>query len=96
MGKYHRAQHRQQKDLNTKIQREIEQENRRLRREVSRLRKELEKTEAPDNEKEAEDETKLTLKCPTCKDLNLASISTPSGKTRYACRACGWRGSLSL
>ena len=97
MGK-HRVQHREKRDTNTKIQREIEQENRQLRREVARLRKQLEQTESldDDEEKDVEEETKPSLKCLNCKDTNLASISTPSGKTRYACRACGWRGALSL
>jgi len=90
MGK-RRVQHRQTRDTNTKVQREYEQENRQLKREVARLRKQLDQAEAPIEENEKE-EPKSTLKCPTCNGTNIASISTPSGKTRFICRDCGWRG----
>jgi len=86
-----RVQHRQQRDINTKVQREYEQENRQLKREVARLRKQLDQAEAP-IEEEVKEEPKSSLKCQGCKSTSIASISTPSGKTRYICRDCGWRG----
>ena len=86
-------QHRQQREANTRDKRELEQENRKLKREVARLRKEVEKAETPLETEEIE-ESKATLKCSSCKGINLASITTPSGKTRHICRDCGWRGPI--
>lgn len=90
-----RASHRQQRETNTREKRELEQENRQLRREVARLRKQVEQSDLPsDDDEEVKEEVKPTIKCPNCKGIKLASISTPSGKVRHVCRDCSWRGSI--
>jgi len=85
-----RTQHKQQRDTNTRAQRDTEQENKQLKREVARLRKQLEQADTPI---EIVEEAKpTTLKCPSCKSPQISSITTPSGKVRHVCRSCNWRG----
>lgn len=90
------SQHRTQRDSNTKEKRDLIQENKVLKREVTRLRRHLEKfDDPPDTEEVQKERPELpTAKCPNCKSLQLSSITTPSGKTRFACRSCSWKGSL--
>ena len=85
--------HREKRDANTAINRELKQENQSLKKQVARLKKTLSQTEANaievcDTLEFVEPEDFSVAKCPKCKAVDtLVEIKTPT-KTITRCRDC--------
>jgi septal ring factor EnvC (AmiA/AmiB activator) len=72
---------------------ELKKENKSLKRQLARAEREIARLQGTIEEEVEESpapERKPT--CPKCGSTNLGEVSTPSGKTVTACRACKkWR-----
>lgn len=87
--------HREKRDANTAVNRELKQENQSLKKQVARLKKSLSQTEANSLEIQevlAEnvdiDVQKALPKCEVCGARDLVSFTTPSGKVISGCKKC--------
>lgn len=99
-SKQRTAGHRAQRDTANRENAELKKEVDTLKRQVSRLKREIERLKDPEEDDgvlpvpETVSETPQ-LKCPACNSKNLATITSPNGSVRYACKGCrDWRGVL--
>ncbi len=99
MPRQRTVQHKPERESPKKEAAALKRENSKLRRQVSRLKKELTKSHdvaVPEESPEPVQETTVPVEisessapcCPLCGSLELAEVSTPSGKKMVGCKSC--------